>query len=333
MNMPKVSVIMPVYNVQQYLRQAVDSISQQTYSNWELILIDDGSTDGSGKLCDEYGMSDERIKVIHQENKGLSGARNTGIAVAEGKYLLFVDSDDYIAANTLEDTVAYAENTCADCVTFETVRFEEESNFCTPYSERTRNLNYDEQEAGCVLLDMLKREEYQPMACGYLLRTAILHEHDLEFRCGILHEDELFTLQAMLRCNKIVSLYEECYYYRIRENSITQSQDNRAQKGNSLLIIIQELLKLYEELEADRCKTEALDLRLEHLFLRAVTYYVQGDLRVRRQMSKCMKSSMENVKRLDRPWKNKENVKLLSARYNWIALKVTIKRCISKVEK
>ena len=93
------SVIVPVYNVQKYLDQCVESVLKQTYTDFEVILVDDGSTDNSGKMCDDWAQKDDRIKVVHQKNQGLSGARNTGIDTSEGEYLVFVDSDDLIAEN------------------------------------------------------------------------------------------------------------------------------------------------------------------------------------------------------------------------------------------
>lgn len=95
--MKKISIIVPVYNVERYIERCVESICQQTYTNTEIILVDDGSTDSSGKICDEIAVKDPRIRVIHQQNSGLSAARNAGLAVAKGEYIAFVDSDDYIA--------------------------------------------------------------------------------------------------------------------------------------------------------------------------------------------------------------------------------------------
>ena len=94
--MPKISVIVPVYNVEKYLRKCIESILNQTFREFELILVDDGSTDSSGKICDEYALKDSRIKVIHKENGGASSARNAGLDVAKGEYIGFVDSDDWI---------------------------------------------------------------------------------------------------------------------------------------------------------------------------------------------------------------------------------------------
>lgn len=100
--MPEISVIVPVYNVEKYLRQCIESIKMQTFENWELILVDDGSLDNSGSICDEYAQSDNRIKVVHKENGGVSTARNFGLAIAAGKYISFIDSDDYIVPKFFE---------------------------------------------------------------------------------------------------------------------------------------------------------------------------------------------------------------------------------------
>lgn len=106
---PLISVIIPVYKVEKFLHRCVDSVINQTYKNLEIILIDDGSPDNCGNICDEYAKKDTRIKVIHQENQGLSGARNSGLNIAKGEYIYFIDSDDYIKKNTLENMIKYSE--------------------------------------------------------------------------------------------------------------------------------------------------------------------------------------------------------------------------------
>ena len=114
-----VSIVIPIYNVEKYLNECVDSVIVQTYHDLEIILVDDGSTDNSGKLCDEYKKIDDRIKVIHQKNGGLSAARNTGMDSAIGEYLYFLDSDDYIEPQTVERLVDTIEQEKADIVLFD----------------------------------------------------------------------------------------------------------------------------------------------------------------------------------------------------------------------
>ena len=116
--MMRVSIVVPIYNVEQYLAECVDSLIIQTYGKIEIILVDDGSTDNSGKIADEYGMKDLRIKVIHKKNGGLSDARNAGIVVARGEYIMFVDSDDYVDSRFVETALSAAQDHSADIVSF-----------------------------------------------------------------------------------------------------------------------------------------------------------------------------------------------------------------------
>jgi len=103
MNTPQISIIVPVYKVEDYLQRCIDSILEQTFTNWELILIDDGSPDKSGKICDEYAQRDNRVRVFHKENGGVSAARNEGLIQAKGEWITFIDSDDYVDKTFLED--------------------------------------------------------------------------------------------------------------------------------------------------------------------------------------------------------------------------------------
>lgn len=116
--MPAISVIMPVYNSENYLRSAIDSVLNQTFRDFELILIDDGSKDGSGAICDEYGDKDSRVVVVHQENTGLCGARNRGLTMAQGEYLTFIDNDDLYMPTLLEDNYKLAVKHHAGMVKF-----------------------------------------------------------------------------------------------------------------------------------------------------------------------------------------------------------------------
>ena len=111
-----ISIIIPVYKVEKYLKRCVDSVIGQTYPNLQIILVDDGSPDNCPQICDEYAAQDKRIEVIHQANAGVSNARNNGLKVAKGDYILFIDSDDYIAPDMCEKMLAFAQQTQADIV-------------------------------------------------------------------------------------------------------------------------------------------------------------------------------------------------------------------------
>ena len=126
--MVKVTVVIPVYNVEKYLKKCVDSVITQNFNDFEIILVDDGSTDNSGVLCDDYASKYEFISVIHQENKGLGGARNTGIEAANGEYILFLDSDDFLAPDCLKICCEKAEQYNCDMVAFKQQAIFEDGN-------------------------------------------------------------------------------------------------------------------------------------------------------------------------------------------------------------
>ena len=126
----KISVVIPVYNVEKYLQECVNSVLRQTYTDFEVILVDDGSTDSGGRICDDYAQKDPRVRVIHQANGGLSVARNTGLRAAQGKYVYFLDSDDYIEDHTLEALIFLAEKESADIVFFDGYVFFDECPYC-----------------------------------------------------------------------------------------------------------------------------------------------------------------------------------------------------------
>lgn len=126
---PLISVIIPVYKAERFLYRCIDSVIYQTYTNWEMILVDDGSPDTSGDICDEYAKKDERIRVIHQKNQGASGARNVGLDKATGEWIYFLDSDDYIKENTLEEMLSYSENGYYDVVAGTAVELQANGTF------------------------------------------------------------------------------------------------------------------------------------------------------------------------------------------------------------
>jgi glycosyltransferase involved in cell wall biosynthesis len=137
--MPKISVIIPVYNVRQYLDQCLNSLAEQTYKNLEIILVDDGSTDGSSEICDSYSEKDERFKVIHQNNAGVSSARNAGLNAVSGEWIMFMDADDWIENDTCEAALNCAVRNDADTVLFNMIyEYVGQSEVCCAYNEEFR---------------------------------------------------------------------------------------------------------------------------------------------------------------------------------------------------
>lgn len=211
---PLVSVIVPVYRVEKYLPQCVDSILEQTYTNLEVILVDDGSPDGCGAICDAYAAKDSRVKVIHKQNGGLSDARNAGMAVMTGEYVSFVDSDDMLAHHAVEVLLRIAQEKNADLVIGGHDRFEMDP--CEGADGR-------EAKVRCMtnveaMADMLQNG----CASWARLYRSELHAPVL-FPVGEINEDEAIVLHLLDRCKCVAMTDAVVYYYRCREESITTS--------------------------------------------------------------------------------------------------------------
>ncbi len=209
----KISVIVPVYNVKEYLDECIESILDQSYNAFELLLIDDGSTDGSGDMCDRWQEKDERIRVIHKENKGVSDARNVGIDHAQGEYITFVDSDDVIHKECLKRMHEIALHYQADIVQCKTVRRQDrlgESN-----EKRIVYSNFEALKIYFLMHGILD-------ACwAKLYHRSILGE--IRFPLVKIHEDVLTTYKFIARAKKVVVTSDALYWYRLRDNSITNS--------------------------------------------------------------------------------------------------------------
>lgn len=223
----KISVIVPIYNVENYLRECLDSVLAQTFSDWEMILVDDGSTDGSGKIADEYADLDERISVIHQENAGLSAARNTGIDAARGEYLYFLDSDDYILENALDIMYNSARKNHLDLVIFNGMdfgcdgdRISEKDLLIKEF--KSWNHTFTGRELFCKMLS----EESLLLCCvplQFVRRSSIL-ESGIRFREGMIHEDNLYSFALFMSMQIVMVIDKVLYMRRVREGSITNNK-------------------------------------------------------------------------------------------------------------
>ena len=225
-NQPLVSVIIPVYNVEEYLRECIDSVINQTYKNLEIILVDDGSTDSSGKICDDYAEKDERIAAIHQTNGGLSAARNAGLDKASGDYIYFLDSDDYVADNTLETLITIAEKDNSDIVFFDAVSFADTPDF-TVKQNYIHKHKYKSDTGYNVFSAMTRNKEYHSAVPLQLFRKDLLTESKIRFIPGILYEDMIFTYQALCFARVVSQCDKALYYRRYRKNSIMTSSKTK----------------------------------------------------------------------------------------------------------
>lgn len=237
--MAEVSIIVPVYQVENYIRQCVDSILAQTFTDFELLLVDDGSKDNSGQICDEYALMDQRVKVIHKENGGLSDARNCGLDQAVGNYFMFVDSDDYIAPTMLECLHKTLVNKEADIAVCNFLYFFEE--------DRKRDFSTNmksEVLSGAEIFYTRKNERNYgiwTVAWNKLYKRKTLGE--VRFRFGKYHEDEFWANDIYQMDIKVVTIPECLYYYRQRGNSIMGRKNIK--RDFDILEALQERMAVY----------------------------------------------------------------------------------------
>lgn len=219
MNNGLISVIVPVYNVQRFLSDCIESIIKQTYEKLEIMLVDDGSTDDSGKICDNYAQKDTRIKVIHKENGGLSDARNVALDICEGEYITFVDSDDVITVDMVEYLWKLQQNTDADIVTCQTQLISEDGQVIPKNQQySTRIITGNEN----CMLNFLTARDMDTAACMKLFKKDLFKE--IRFPFGKYSED-LFTVYKLVALSNIVVVGEEKkYVYRIRNASIMHQE-------------------------------------------------------------------------------------------------------------
>lgn len=219
--MPLISIIIPVYNTEKYIRRCIDSVISQTCNDWELILVDDGSTDGSGKICDEYAESDERIRVYHKTNGGVSSARNVGLDNARGVFIAFIDSDDFVEPTYLEKMYdALQRNpdcsiaSCSCCKYFEgEIKPIEYDSWIFSNVRYVEPLDY---------ADRMLLMKSQHTVWGKLFKTSVLR--NVRFREGFNNEDILFALDFYPQVEndriRTVEIPDQLYYYRYRPGSI-----------------------------------------------------------------------------------------------------------------
>lgn len=252
---PLISVIVPVYNAEAYIRKCVESIIGQTYMNLEIILVDDGSPDNCGKICDEYAKQDNRIVVIHQENTGQAGARNHGIAVAKGEYIGFVDSDDWVAPEMYQvlldslqrngcDIAVCGRFTVRDCAIKESASFRlDEETVMGTQEAVERFVTYNAIDSSSV--DKLYKKE--------IIK-------DIQFPLGYICEDVPFVYDALAKAKKVVHCAKPLYYVLIRSGSTSRSGFNP--KGMGLYYHFRDV--------SLRCKKDfpQLAVQADYLFLK-----------------------------------------------------------------
>lgn len=265
--MPRISVIVPVYKVEQYLPACVDSILGQTFEDFELILVDDGSPDGCGLICDDYARKDARVRVIHQQNQGLSGARNSGIDVACGAYITFIDSDDVVTADYLAVLLNATEQEQADISVCTMQEFWDDDILelgprCG--SEDAEYICLSNQTA-CIWI--YEGSRLVPInAWGKLFHEELFAS--MRFPVGRLHEDQAVIPLVCYQAKRIVSIDAAMYCYRVRSESITKT--TFSVKRYDDLWAIENCIRYFEERGEQEILKAARDKRMRLICVYAI---------------------------------------------------------------
>ena len=222
--MPEFSIIVPIYKVEKYLEICIDSIIGQSFCNFELILVDDGSPDTCGEICDRYSSSDTRVRVIHKKNGGLSSARNAGLDVATGKYVIFIDSDDFWDdVNALEHIHINLTETDADVLVFPAKRYyESEDKYTYIITSDVDRTKITDKDVNTSIRYMIENNIYRAAAWNKVVKKSIIDSYSMRFKSGYLSEDMDWCGDLLLYAQRFDFYDNPFYAYRQQRNgSIT----------------------------------------------------------------------------------------------------------------
>ncbi|MBC1891473.1 glycosyltransferase [Listeria booriae] len=266
--MPSVSIILPVYNVAPYLKECLDSLCVQTFQDFEVIAVNDGSTDESLAILEAYQGILPQLRIISQPNQGLSAARNRGLQEVVGKYVYFLDSDDYLQHDMLEACFSLAERNHVDVIKFDAEPFAEAGMTITnsydsrPWLAETRIYN---QQAWL----QAQRNHYNSPVWLLFIRAELFAKHDLRFLAGVLHEDELFTPQLFTKAETFQYIAQPFFKRRYRAGSIMQNNIYQSQASyDSKLRVVREL-----DVASKQAKSDAA---IDFLIWRRNTLYMDS---------------------------------------------------------
>ena len=253
----KISVIVPVYNVEKWLNMCIDSILAQSYKNLEIILVNDGSTDKSKDICDSYSKKDNRVRVLNIKNSGQSVARNIGLKEAKGDYILFIDSDDYISDKAIiEKFINILDSNNYDFIYTSYCRFEDgnEEKITEILPINLTNDEIKNKEGKDILVDLLNKNSFHHAPYLKVCRKEFILNNKLFFREGYYHEDAEWTFKVFYYAKKIFIYDKPWYMRRMRENSTITSRNESAicKKLCDRLIIADDLIKFFEKENASK---------------------------------------------------------------------------------
>lgn len=260
----KISILIPVFRVEKYIKKCISSVLNQTYKNLEIILIDDGSDDNCGAICDAYQTADSRIKVIHKENGGLSSARNAGLRIATGEYLYFLDSDDFIEEKLIEDLLRLQKQYDADIIIGTLCKVDENDEPVEEISFCNEVISLE----GLEMLDYILKKSPSWEACGKLYKRSLFE--NTFFLEGVLYEDLHLLPKLFAKAKKIVLINNGMYHYLFRAESI-MGQSELVLKSDLVMIARDSMSYFRENIPEIANYMDAF--YLNHLFIKLYGLY------------------------------------------------------------
>ncbi len=286
-----ISVIIPVYNVEEYLRECIDSVLSQTYENYEIILVDDGSTDNSGKICDGCAEKNNKVTVVHKENGGLSDARNTGLSLAKGEYIYFLDSDDYIIPETFAELVSVIKKDNSDFVFFDAKSFEDSNKGFNIEQRYVRKKKYETAKGEEVLMKLLDNKEYHSSVPLCFIKKELLEKEKLDFITGIFYEDTIFTYKLFMLANSVSYCSKSLYHRRYRNASIMTTKKNKK--------YFDSICRVYEEVSDFSEKENIVHLEVAQKYIARCAFNVFNNYeKLNREDKNNSKKQLKEIKNI-----------------------------------
>ncbi|WP_204670365.1 glycosyltransferase family 2 protein [Gracilibacillus alcaliphilus] len=272
MKEPLITVVIPVYNVREYLSECIESVLNQCYKNIEIICVDDGSNDGSSEILKQYDIQHFNIKVITQKNQGQSAARNQGIELAQGKYIYFLDSDDLILSDTFSSLVPQMEKYHLDIIRFGAKSFSSGKNVAITHSTYDFSDEFNTKKI-YNKEDFLRKSKnaFSASPVLYIIRKDILAENNILFEPNIIHEDELFTTKVFISVNRAMYASKFYYHRRYREGSTMTSKAQSKFSFDSKVTVLYRLIELKTSI-TDLNEIMIIEDRINNLINSLYTY-------------------------------------------------------------
>lgn len=300
-----VSIIVPIYNVEKYLKKCIESIINQTYKNIEIILVDDGSPDKCGEICEEYSKKDNRIVVIHKQNGGLSDARNKGIKVAKGKYITFVDSDDYVDYRYIELLYKAVKENNTKIAQCNIAKVNMSGNIIARLGYRENSIKTSKN----MLNDIYSSHLIENIVVWNKLYLKEMF-NNISFPVGKIHEDEFTTFKILYNVDKISIVNEYLYYYRQTDESIIGKKFNK--KRMDLLEALEERISFLKEKKEYDLYKKTLKYYIEQLrvYFIKTKKYIGNSSKIQKTIKYKYKIACEEYLKL-KEIPNKEKIKSL----------------------